>query len=276
MAWFDELPETITYDNNGAPAPLRDHPFVKESPDLGHFVNKAFQSHSEVGRRIPLRITNDAEKEQWRKEHLPKLWDSGVIPRPPSDPKEYGIVKPEKFPEGLNWNEERAGKLATTLHKYGVPKEAAAELMQLHEEAVVESQEYFKTNYDDAIAALKREHGDKYDERYEDASRLVKSIFKPEELTLLEQTGLANHPAFLSLLMKLAPLAKEDSSVIPEANRGGSGKMNPDQLRAEIADIMSNPQNPRHKLYMLGDKATQDYIDGLYRSVYGDGKVVIS
>lgn len=277
MAWFDSLPDTLTYDNNGQPAPLREHPFVKESPDMGHFVNRAFNTHRELGSRIPVRFQNEEEKARWKQEHLPKLWEAGLLPKPPADPKEYGIARPEGLPKGLEWSEERAGKFASTLHKYGVPKEAAGELMQLHLEGMADGQKFFQGGYDDAVASLKREYGDKYDERFEQASRLVKGLFKPEELEAWDRAGLGNHPQILSVLMRLAPLAEQDSSAVPGGGRpSATGTMSAEQVRAEVADIMSNPNNPRHKLYHLNDQATMDYINGLYQKAYGSGQVTIS
>jgi hypothetical protein len=46
-------------------------------------------------------------------------------------------------------------------------------------------------------------------------------------------------------------------------------------LRSEMLDIMQNPQNPKHKLYLMGDKATMAYIDKKYQEIYGTGKVVL-
>jgi hypothetical protein len=275
MAWPDDLPAELTVEHDGKQVPLRDTPLVKESPDLSTFAKRAWDAHREVGTRIPIKAETPAAKEAWKREHLPKLYTAGILEAPPGKPEDYAIARPEKLPEGLEWSDELAGKLAKTFHKYGIPKAAVGELMDIHIEGVLGAAQTLQTGFDAGMAELKKEHGDKLEERMELAKRLNAKIFKtPEELEFFNRLGLGDHPGFLSVLLRLAPYAQQDSSLVDGTTSGG--KMSGDDVRKEVADIMSNTQNPKHKLYWSRDPATLKYVEDLYSKAYGDAKLELS
>lgn len=278
MAWTDEIPADLMVEADGKQVAMRDTQFVKDTPDAATFFKRAYDSHSEVGRRIPLKANDDAAKEAWRKEHLPKLYQAGLLNAPPASPKDYELMKPENMPEGITWSEDRANKLATTLHKHGIPKGAVKELMDLHMEALLGTQPEIQADYDKSIAALQKEHGAQYTERMELAKRLHPLIFQtPEDVAWAEATGMGNHLPFLRLMMRLAPLVQSDSSVMAELNaggKGGGGKMTGDEARAALA-AYADPKHPDHKAYMSGDPAISKKIDELYKQAHGTGTVTI-
>lgn len=277
MAWQDEqIPETVTIEQDGKPMALRDHPLVKESPDVGHFARKAYDMHAELGRRIPVTVKTDEDKTKWRQEHLPKLYSAGLLEGPPAKPEDYGIKRPEKLPQGLEWSDERAGKLSKILHENHIPKSIVPALMDLHTEALMAFQPV-KVSPEEALATLREEFKEETESRMEMAKRLNAEIFKkPEEAVFMEETGLGNHPIWLSILMRLAPYAQQDSSLFTDAAKpgstGGKGSMTPDEVRAEVADIMGNPKNPRYDGYHRGDAAVETYINSLYEKAHPDAK----
>jgi len=277
-ALLAQLPDTLTVDVDGKPSPLRETAFVKEAKDFASLVRGGYDAHREVGARIPIKHDGKPESiAEWRKTHLPSIYKSGLLDAPPATPADYGVVKPENVPEGLTWDDARALKYAGILHKYGVPKAIVPELMALHAEALTGAGQVLKTSVEEGTAALKAEFGDKYDTRVEEAKRLTAAIFKsPDELAFFEQTGIGNHPGFLSVLMRLAPLAMSDSSILASSPSGSPGGESGEAVRSEVADIMNNTANARHKLYTQGDKATMDYIDSLYKKAYGGGQVELS
>jgi len=277
-ALLSQLTPDLTVDVDGKAVPLRDTPFVKEAPDFKTFVKGAYDAHREVGARLPVKTDGKPESvAEWRKTHLPTLYKAGLLEAPPATWQDYGVVKPENIPEGLSWDDKRAERYASILHKYGVPKAIVPELMELHQEALTGAHLALKTSKEEGIKALKGEYGDKYDERVEEVKRFTAAIFKtPEELEFFELTGLGDHPGFLSVIMRLAHGALQDSSVLAGLPSGqGGGGMTGDEVRKELAAIMSDTSNPRHKLYWQKDKATLDYVDSLYRKAYGEGKVEI-
>jgi len=216
------------------------------------------------------------EAEAWRRDHLPKLYQSGVLSAPPTKPEEYGITKPAKLVDGTSWSDDLSKELGTVLLKHGAPKGLATDLLTLYEKALSGTAAKLKTSADEGIAALKAEHGSHYEERAELAKRLTNEIFKtPEELAFFEQTGIADHPLFLSVLMRLAPYTQQDTTFFKDEGTGVAGGKNAEEVRSEVADIMSNAANPRHAGYLKGDKGVNEYIDNLYKKAYGTKQVPI-
>lgn len=199
-----------------------------------------------------------------------KLIQAGLMPAPIKDPKDYAIAKPANLPAGVQWSDDLTSKLATTLHKYQVPKEAVADLLALHMESLGGAVGAVQIDRDAAMAQLKAEHGEKYDERVEMVSRMMPGIFSQETLDLFDQTGIGNDPKFISALLRLAPLAMQDSSFIETLPVKG-GEISGEAATAEYADIMSNPKNPRYEGFHRGDKAVLQYIDDLYKRAHGTG-----
>lgn len=287
MAWQDDLlPAELTYDDAGVAKPLREHAFVKESPDVPTFVKRAFEQHREVGARIPLRFSPDPAKkvvelESWKKDHLPKLYEAGVLAKPPTDPAIYDIKKPEDAVEGVNWSTERATKFGALGVKHGVSKEAMSEFLALHREAVGAASAVLQTGYDDAMLALKREFPNDFDARMEDSKRLSKAVFKsPKTLEWLELTGMGNDPEFLGIMMRLAPYAQNDSGLVESMKQGGVVTADNKEsamleVKNKLASIMSDPKNPDHAGYMMGDPAVHKKIDEMYAAIHGKGTIEI-
>jgi hypothetical protein len=205
-----------------------------------------------------------------------KLYEAGVFTAPPSKVEDYKIAKPDKLPDGIGWNDDFAKKFGETMLKHGVPLAAVPDILALHEEILVGAGKALKTSYDTGIATLKTEFGDKYDERRELATRILPAIFKtPEELAFMEEMGLADHPGFMGVIMRLAPLAAQDSSFMAQAAREG-GQMTGDDVLKEVKDIRENKDNPRHAGYWNNDKSVMAYVDELYRKAYGTKQVDVS
>lgn len=204
-----------------------------------------------------------------------RLYENGILAAPPDSPQAYEIKRPESLPEGLGWNDDLSNRFASTLHRHGASKELATDLLGLYSEALFGTTDMLKTSYEAGIAALKKEHGAEFEPRQEVAKRLAKAIFKTqEELEFFEKTGMADHPMFLSVIMRLAPLATQDSSFLEPP--GGTGTATGDDLRKEIANIMTNKTHPKHSLYWARDPKTLQEIEEMYRKAYGTGKVEIT
>lgn len=282
MPWADELPADIMVQQDGKDVSARDLPFVKESPDVGHFIKKAIDEHREIGSRLPIKFSEDPAKrvtelDAWKKEHLPKLYTAGILTAPPSKIEEYDIKRPAEIPDGIGWSDDLVPKLGNIALKHGLPKAAIPELIELHKEALLGVQKELKTDYDTSMVLLRKEFGAETDAKMEEAKRLTKLIFKtPEELAFFADTGAGNHPAFLSVLMRLSAFAKQDNSLVNDlAVRGDGAKISGEDARNELSLIMNDPKNPRHEGYRRGDPTVMQYIAELYQKAYGTGKVEI-
>ena len=204
-----------------------------------------------------------------------KLIEAGVLPKPIADANEYAIAKPENLPAGMQWSDELSGKLAGVMHKYQVPKEMAADLMALHMESLGGAVGSFAQDAETVIAGLKSEHGEKYDERRELANRLIPEIFKTDEdAALANKLGLGDNQRFISLLMRLAPLAQQDSSFMQNLSVKG-GEMTGEAARDEYAKVMSDPKHPQYEGFKKGSKEALAYVDDLYKKSYGNAPVIL-
>jgi hypothetical protein len=203
-----------------------------------------------------------------------RLYEAGVFEAPPADVKGYGLIKPESLPEGLQWSDELAGKFATALHKHGVPKSALADLMPLYLEALGGSTKTMQIDRERAMADIKAEHGEKFAEREEMMKRMLPGILTDESRQFLDQTGLGNDPRLISMIMKLAPLAMQDSSFIESIPVQG-GEITAEDARAEYARILSDPTHPQYEGFKRQDKKALEYVNNLYSRAYGNAKVKI-
>jgi len=265
--WYGGIPETATIDVGGQQVPLRDQPFIKESADLEAFARRALDQHSEVGRRIPLKVVGDAELAKWKSEQLPKLYEAGILAKPPDSAADYGVAKPDVLPEGVVWSDEMATAFSTMLHKHGASKALAGELLDLYGKALFGTQKALETNYDSAVQALKAEHAEHFEERKELAKRLTKQIFKsPEEVAFFEELGLGDHPGFLSVMMRLAPLAASDSSYLKDAIIAPAATG--EDVKSELGRIMSDKTHPMHAGYHQRDPGVLKHIEEMYKKAY--------
>jgi len=280
-ALISQLPQDMNVDVDGKSVHIRETAFLKEAKDFPSFVKGAYDAHREVGARIPIKVDTSKPEtvEAWRREHLPKLEKAGLIPIRPSDVSVYADVlkKPENIPDGLGWDDARAVRYGELALKHGLTPDTVKELLGFHLETLQGTQSILKTSYDDGMRALKEEFKDDYPKREATAGRLAAALFKnEEELRWAEDIGLANHPTFLSILMRLAPLVDQDSSVLTGLPSSKGGGVTGDAARKELADIMSNSENPKYKGYWTQDKEVMAYIDGLYKKAYGDAQVSLS
>lgn len=201
-----------------------------------------------------------------------KVFESGAFAAPPKDVAEYGLTKMDQLPENLRWNDELAGKFGTTLHKHGITKAALDDLMPLYMEALTGSVKTMAVDREKALSKLQQEHGDQYGPRKEAVSRMAHGIFQtPEELQFFEETGLADHPAFMSVMLRLAPLAMQDSSFMSTIPSKG-GEITGDAAKDELAKIISDSTHPHHAGFKKNpmDPKTDAYVQDLYRKAYGN------
>jgi hypothetical protein len=258
---------------------------LKEDPAVRSFTEKATEKdipslvkgYAHLSKRMGSAINlpgKDAKPEELTALKA-KLIEAGVMPKPIADPKDYAITKPDNLPAGVNWSDELSTKLATTLHKYQVPKEAVADLLALHMESLGGTVGSFAGDHATVMMELKAEHGEKFDERKELATRLIGEIFKTdEEAALANQLGLGENARFVSLLMRLAPLAMQDSSFMESLSVKG-GEITSEAARDEYAKVMSDPKHPHYEGFKKGTKEAMAYVDNLYKQSYGNAPVTL-
>lgn len=234
--------------------------------DVQSIIKALAHAQHKLGNVIPV-PPKDAKPED-RQAVLNKLYDAGLLARPPATPEGYGIKKPESLPEGIQWDDELAQQLAATLHKHGMPAEAASELLQLHVASLAKQQQAFKIEQEQALAALKQEFGEEFESAKEQVRRIAKQIFRsPEEVEFYNRIGLGNHPLFLGPLMRIAKQMKADSSYAPGAQHSQPA-VTPQQAFAELQAISTDPKHPMYARYKQNDPDVLAYITNLYKAAY--------
>ncbi len=204
-----------------------------------------------------------------------RLYDAGILPRPPAKREDYGFTKPEQLPEGFAWNDELVNKFTTTLHKHGASKELGQEILGLYNEVMGSTSKQFEIDRDQGMTRLRQEFPDDFETRFEAAKRIGAGVFKSAgELEFYESLGLGNHPLFLGPLMRLAPMAMQDNSFMESLPDDG-GQIPLEEARAEYAKIMTDKTHPMHEGYKRGDPKVKAHIDGLYKKAVGNQKLVI-
>lgn len=272
--WHALLPDEATIDYKGAPTKLRDVPDIRNAKDLPTLAKAYLDSQRELGARV--RVPGPDAKPEDRQAFLDRITEAGILPKPPGSPEDYKLVKPETMPDGMVWNEALATELASTLHKHGAKVELAQDLLALHDKALAGMRQRLEVSPEQTMAQLKAEFGDKTESLQASAGRLASAIFKtPEELKFFEDSGMGDHPTFLKVLMRLAPLAEQDSSFVAEMARATDGGQSPEAIRQEVGRIMQDTTHPMHAGYWQRDKTVLDYIDNLYRKTYGSAPVEI-
>lgn len=164
----------------------------------------------------------------------------------PENPEGYGFTPPEKVPEGLQYDPELDKRVAAIAHKRGLNKAQAAgvreDLMALVAEGATQNIEKSRADevanakaIEDGTAALKAEWGEAFEQRGKAVYRFAEKQFSPETFARLEQTGLANDPAFIKDLYKLGTAMQGEKNLIGDAAAVAS----PADLDAQIAKYTS-------------------------------------
>ena len=163
--WTDHLPEDLK----------------NQEATLGRFPNLVELARSYVHARSKLGEKLQPPGESATPEQV-KAWREllGV----PEDPSGYGVKKPEKLPDGVEWSDALAGEFTQLAHKHNVPPAAVKEILSWYTEqsgqmasAAREAQEQWLTRMLLAQEQeLRGEWGENMDERFGLALRAAKTF----------------------------------------------------------------------------------------------------
>ena len=241
--------------------------------DIPSLIKGMAHAQTRLGNVIPL-PGKDAKPEELAGLRQ-RIYDAGILTAPPKTPDEYGLVQPDTPKEGAVWNQGLATKLATTLHKHGIPKAAVPDLLSLYDEAITGVDALVKTTVEEGTAVLRRELGDRYDELNEAAGRIMGAFFKtPQELMAWKASGLANDPNIMGPIMRMAPAFLSDSSFVAQIERPG-GEITGEEAKAEMMKVYTDETHPHYKGFRRNDPKTSAYLKDLYEKAYGTKPVPI-
>lgn len=233
QGWTDRLPDALK------PAA---QDFAKY-PDLATLLGSAWNAKQMVGKKMEgVKVPGPDSKP----EELTAFRKALGIPEKPDG---YGITKPEKLPDGVQWNDAKVAELATWAHKNNVTPAALKSLV-----------EWNLANNATAVTTSKA------------AQEAAKSKFASEQATKLRtawgsdmqaKANLATRAAVTVGLDPKSALFNNADVVLAFARIGEM--MSEDKLasaqsvtslqdpRAQAMDIQKNPANPYYARYQAGD-----------------------
>lgn len=283
-AWYSSLPDEFTLEQGGQQVKAKDHPFVKETPDLPSFIRNAFHMKQATGGGLTKLPAKEKAEEvtKWKSENFPKLAAAGLLSLPPEKPEGYEIKAPEKLPDGITWNNDLATKAAGLFHKHGLSKEAAGELVALQVEAMTDSvngmQKSIALTKEQGMARLRSSDGWKTEEEFktnaELAGRFGAALFAqdPEMEKFFSDTGLGNHPLWLRAAALAGRNMQEDDGFLKSVGAAGV-----EEVKAEILKMRTDPTHPQHAAWIKEGHANHleamSYMEGLLKKAYGTAEV---
>ena len=176
------------------------------------------------------------------------------MPKPDSKPEEWDTFyskmgRPEspdkyelKLPESGTVDEGLVKEFRTAAHQSGLQPRQAQGLLDWFNKTQGDRMTAYTKTMEDGVGKLKGEWGGKFDEKISVASRAVKELGGDELISLLEETGLGNHPTLVKFFAKLGESTMEDKIIVGDTS--SDGQETKDAIQMKIAEIMNNPKHP--------------------------------
>lgn len=140
--------------------------------------------------------------------------------KPEGAPEKYEF----KAPEGKEYDSAVLEPFSAAAKEAGLTQDAAQKLLEKMAPALVERQteqvKAVQTAWAEASRSDKEFGGEKLPENLAIAKKAIDAYASPELKTLLNDTGLGNHPEVIRLMFKVGQTVKEDSFVSGGAPKG--------------------------------------------------------
>jgi len=172
------------------------------------------------------------------------------------------IGRPEK-PDGYDFGDDDGvlDDYREFAHQTGLTQDQAENILNLYGD--IQEQEHNQHVKDledlelDTKINLQKEWGNKYEGKVDMATRAFAQFTSPELRTIINKTGLGNHPEMIRAFSKIGESLGEDSLVVGTGL--GRSQLSPQQARTEIQNLYSDKEfseayrdnrNPGHKSAM--------------------------
>ena len=161
----------------------------------------------------------------------------------PQKAEDYKLTTPEKLPEGLTWDEAKAGDFAKLAHSLNIPPAAADKIAAWQMQQMAGMVDAGKAKLDAWVqsqtAELKKDWGADFDANLGKAAKAAQIAGFD-----LNDGELANNAKFIKAMLTVSNLIKPDALV--GADKAG----NVMDGKAQAEDIRRNPSNPWHNAFM--------------------------
>lgn len=203
---------------------------------------------------------------------IPKdgVWDATARTKLgiPETPDKYTYKRPE-LPEGLPWDQNFEKAALTKAHELGLTPNQVQGLIDLYAGQRVSEFGGLDTMREQAQAeaaeTLKKEWGNAYQVKLDNASRAAKMVGGDELVEALVETGAGNNPAIIRAFAKIGAMLGEDR--MRSGQPSGFG-LTPEEARAEATKLMSSPaySNRNH----IEHAEVVKKVESLFKQAYPD------
>jgi len=218
--WLDGLDES-----------LRTDPSLRRFEDVGSLAKSYAELRKSVGKNpFPNEKTSETELQDfWRKAGIP-------------DKEKYNLdVKKYNLPDDVG------GKIKELAATNGVTEKGLSSIFDYIQEVDAKQKEEAVAHHSaiitEQVEQLKAEYGQAFDKYRKLAGEVAKDIYSPEEMQVLNERGILKDPLFAKAFMKLAQEKFSEETVDDDGVH--SGAMTPDQAKARIKEILSDPDYSR-------------------------------
>ena len=242
------------------PEDLRDHPSLGPIKDVENLARSYVNAQILIGAdKLPMPVNPTAED-------LDNIYSR--LGRPESaDGYEIAV-------DGNIVTEDVAKSYADVAHNLRLTPDQANGVLEYYRAMVQESGQLSEAAETQQRAstetALRKEWGDEFDVRIEDAGKIAKQFGSGEllEMRLDDGTKVGNHPDFIRAFAKMAEFRSSVTSEDTVADNAISSTMSRREAQAEIESIMSSPVYTDRK-NVVGRQQAIDRVQELMEMVHG-------
>jgi hypothetical protein len=223
---------TTTQDwKAGLPEEIRGEKSLESIKDLPSLAKSYIESQKYIGGAVKMPKA-DAPDEEWQK----------VYPRlgRPETPDKYELNH-SILPDWVQYDEKMETVFKAMAHKVGLHPRQAQGLLDGYIEVQAQRLNEYTKMTEEGVGKLKTEWGANFDKNISMATRAVKELGGDELKSILEETGLGNHPTLIKLFVKLGESMGEDTVVIGDAS---SEQGTRDAVQLKIESIRNDPKHP--------------------------------
>lgn len=252
--------------NQALPEDIRNDPSMKDfKPDAEGFANLAkahIHGQKMIGKdRIALPGANATPEE------LSSFYNS--IGRPET-PDQYKIELPEGL-KNVQPDEEGLKEWKAFMHEQGLTNSQVQNLVLRYyqdiDQGIAANQQQSQAQISEGLNKLKQDWGDEYDQNVSIAAGVVRKFGGEEVQQYLDESGLGNDPALISLFHKVGAAMLDDS-----ASGGSQDILVTDQTRAkqEIASLKADKSflNSLTDKQAVGHKEAKSRWDDLHKVAF--------
>lgn len=196
--------------------------------------------------KVPVPVSEDDE-EGWQRWYAA----SGR----PEAPDKYEFKRPEKLPDGIDYDEDTEKEFRQWAHINGLNKKQASALYDGFVKRQIDRQAAYQTHQGQARAQvetdMRREHGQQYEGFVGQAKTAISTYTDPDFRQWLDQTGLGNDPRMIRVFgrigKELGGATKLKGAAAPEAAPADLDRAIAD-FRSKNSEALYKKDHPDHEI----------------------------